>query len=54
MAAKWFDRFGNCQALLCTRKATGVLRDERNGEIGKRCDRCAQAAIALSSQEPQP
>lgn len=48
MPAKWFERFNNCQADLCTRKATGVLRDERNGEMGKFCDKCAQARLAAA------
>lgn len=50
MTARWFERFGLCQALLCTRTATGVLRDERNAEIGKFCDRCAQARRAAAKE----
>lgn len=55
MTARWFDHLGICQGLLCTRKAVGILRDERNGAIGKFCEKCAQARIAFDKEKaPTP
>lgn len=45
MTATWLDRFGICQAPLCARVAVGILRDERNGEIGRFCNKCAQTRL---------
>lgn len=45
MPVRWFDRLGNCQAPLCTKVAVGILRDERNADIGKFCQRCATARL---------
>lgn len=48
MTAQWLERFRNC--INCGRKADGVLRDERNGDLGHYCSKCANHKIALDKE----
>lgn len=48
MTAKWLERFRNC--INCGRKADGVLRDERNGDLGYYCAKCADLKIAFDKE----
>lgn len=51
MTARWFQPLGLCQGRLCVRAAVGILRGERNEEIGKFCPRCAQARLAEARRD---
>lgn len=46
MMPRWFDQLGNCHAPFCGKTAVGILRGERNEEIGKFCMKCAQVRLA--------
>lgn len=48
MTAKWLERFGGC--VNCGKRADGILRDERNGELGRYCIKCAQHKIAYDAK----
>lgn len=47
--AQWFEDFGSC--MTCGRRAAGILRDDRNGNIGKRCQSCAKKEIAAAHRK---